>query len=177
MDTGGPWNSPSRPPWMVPAIVAGAVLLLLLLIGGVLAARGRGKASPTVGRSATPTNRIVVAGTPGTPSTRIGGALPTTIGLPGAGAVAPTVPAAGGLPTVAPPAAGAAKAFVVSGTQGDGLILRTAPGGSQITVLPDGTRLEQVGPDKDVNGVNWRNVRAPDGTEGWVAAEFTTAAP
>lgn len=175
METGGPWNSPNRPPWMIPAIVAGALLLLLLLIGGVLAARGRGSSTPTVARAATPTNRIIVAGTPSSPTTRVGGALPT-VGVPGGSSVA-TAPVGGGMSTAAPPATGAAKAFVVSNTQGEGLILRSTPGGAEITVLPEGTRLEQIGPDQDANGMTWRNVRAPDGTEGWVAAQFTTAAP
>lgn len=174
MDTGGPWNSPNRPPWMIPAIIAGAVLLLLLLIGGVLAARGRGSSTPTTARSATPTNRIIVAGTPSSSPTRVGGGLPT-IGIPGGGAAA-TAPAGGGAPTAAP-GVGTTKGFVVSGTQGEGLILRATPGGSEISVLPEGTRVDQIGPDQDANGMTWHNVRAPDGAEGWVAAQFTTPAP
>ena len=43
-------------------------------------------------------------------------------------------------------------------------------------VLPDGTQLDQIGPDQNVNGVTWHHVRAPSGSEGWVSAQYTTEA-
>lgn len=171
MDTGGPWNSASRPQWLLPALIGGGVLLLLLLVVGALAMRGRSSPTPTLGRAASPTTRIILAGTP---SVVIGGGTRITT-TPPVGGVAPTVPpvGGGGIAGTTPTAAGM-KVFVVSGTGGEGLILRDNPGGNQLTVLPDGTRLEQVGPDKDVNGVTWHNVKAPDGQTGWVAAQYTT---
>jgi hypothetical protein len=66
--------------------------------------------------------------------------------------------------------------FVVIGTEGEGLKLRRAPGGEQLGTYREFTRLEQIGPDRDVDGTLWRNVRAPGDAEGWVAAEYTVLA-
>ena len=66
--------------------------------------------------------------------------------------------------------------FVVIGTEREGLKLRRTPGGEQLGTYREFTRLEQIGPDQDVNGMLWRNVRAPGGPEGWVAAEYTVLA-
>jgi hypothetical protein len=86
-----------------------------------------------------------------------------------------------GQPTVTlpPPTAVQPSFFVVTGTSGQGLFLRPQPSveGDPLTTLPDGTRLEQIG--EDVTGPDrvWRQVRAPDGQEGYVAVDFLTPAP
>lgn len=62
---------------------------------------------------------------------------------------------------------------VVEGTFGNGLTLRSEPGGEQISILAEAdlvTILDQ-GPTS-ANGIEWRQVRSLFGDEGWVAAEF-----
>ena len=164
VETGGPWYGDDRRRWLIPAAIGGGVLLLVLLLVGALALRGRGgDPTPTTGaRAASPATTRAIIGTVGTPGGVAGSPAPRP-------ATTPTVGAA------TSPTAGGARVYVVANTGGDGLNLRRTPGpdGEVITRLPDGTRLESVGPDRTVNGVVWRNVRAPDGSEGWVAAEFT----
>lgn len=177
METGGAWNDDDRRRWLIPALVGAGVLLLALILVGVLIARARGNsATPTVTRVAGSPTRPPLIGSP-TTGGGAGGTVAATrpaSGAPtpgtGTGAVATVAPGAGA--ATAPPASGA-KVFTVSGTGGDGVVLRAAPGGDQLSVLPEGTRIEQIGADREVNGVNWRNVRAPDGAEGWVAAQYT----
>ena len=57
--------------------------------------------------------------------------------------------------------------------------LANHPSGSaeRLKLIPDGTELEIVGDDQEVDGITWRNVKDPeDGATGWVAAEFVEAA-
>jgi membrane protease YdiL (CAAX protease family)/CheY-like chemotaxis protein len=88
-------------------------------------------------------------------------------------------------PTSAPPASSAAgqqpangsgQIVVVRGTGGSGARLRSQPGnnGPIITVVPEYTPLVVIGPDRQVDGIVWRSVRAPNGLEGWIAASFVT---
>ncbi|NJK79488.1 MAG: SH3 domain-containing protein [Chloroflexaceae bacterium] len=43
--------------------------------------------------------------------------------------------------------------------------------------LSDGTVVEQIAEDSIGPNYAWRNVRAPDGAEGWVAVDFLQPAP
>ncbi len=64
---------------------------------------------------------------------------------------------------------------VIEGTFGNGLTLRSEPGGEQVSILAEGdlvTILDQ-GPT-NANGIEWRQVRSLFGDEGWVAGEFLT---
>ncbi len=81
--------------------------------------------------------------------------------------------------TVAPTAPPLPQLFTVTGTGIEGLFLRPAPStdGQPIATLPDGTRVERIGEDTSAAGRTWRKVRAPDGQEGWVSADYLTAAP
>ena len=74
----------------------------------------------------------------------------------------------------APPAQG--QAVVVRGTGGSGARLRAQPGngGQILTVVPENSPLLVIGADRTVDGLVWRNVRAPNGNEGWIAANFVT---
>jgi hypothetical protein len=168
VERGGPWYGDDRRRWLIPAAIGGGVLLLVLLLVGALALRGRNNnPTPTTGaRAASPAATRAIVGTVGTP----GGAAGTSAATRPA-----TTPAPGPGGATSPTTAGGARAYVVANTGGDGLNLRRTPGpdGEVITRLTDGTRLETVGADRTVNGVLWRNVRTPDGDEGWVAAEFT----
>jgi hypothetical protein len=71
------------------------------------------------------------------------------------------------------------KFFTVVGTGAFGLNLRTDHNSEAgiINFYNDGTRLERIGEDFKGPDRVWRKVRAPDGQEGWVAAEFLTPAP
>jgi hypothetical protein len=177
MDTGG-FGGDDRQRYLIPAAIGGAALLLVLLLVGIGAfIRGRTGGSAT----ATPTHtatRVILGG--GTPSTTIGGgitgistraATPSTTGLPGGVTGQPTA-------TPTQPAA-SNQVWVVSGTNGDGLTLRRTASttGEAITVYPEGERLQQIGPDQQGDGMTWHNVRGPDGNEGFVSADYTTAAP
>jgi hypothetical protein len=67
--------------------------------------------------------------------------------------------------------------LVVANTGGDGIWIRKTPGtGDKLKAWPDGTAMVVVGPDQSVDGAAWKNVRDPDGTVGWVAAAYLTAA-
>jgi hypothetical protein len=163
--------------YLVPGLIAlGALVLLGACIGigaRVLASRNNQPTATTAaGTSPTRTGAvIVVTRSP----TLAGGPVPTLGGNPSPPA---TVPVSTGPPPAPPtPTTAPARAFVVSGTDGDGVRLRASPGGDQLGSYAEGTTLEQIGPDQAVNGVTWRNVRGPDGLEGWVAAEFTAPAP
>lgn len=145
---------------MIPTLI-GAVLTLLLL-GGLITLIARatrpGGGAPTQA-VALPTGTVIVRTT-----------VANTTGRPGPTRTAGTGPPP---PVVTPSPVATERFFVVANTGGDGVVLRRTPGGQQLDVYQDGTRLEQIGPDREVQGVTWRNVRAPDGTEGWVSAEFT----
>ncbi len=62
---------------------------------------------------------------------------------------------------------------VVEGTFGNGLTLRDAPGGEQVSILAEAdlvTIIDQT--PTEANGIVWRQVRSLFGDEGWVAEQF-----
>ncbi len=62
---------------------------------------------------------------------------------------------------------------VVTGTDGDGALLRSEPGGPGIIRgWHDGSVLTVVGADRVANGITWKNVRDEDGSVGWMAAQY-----
>ena len=64
---------------------------------------------------------------------------------------------------------------IIDGTGGNGLTLRTVPGGDEVTILPDGSTLIVLDDTPtESGGINWRNVRIIGGDEGWVAEDFLT---
>jgi polysaccharide biosynthesis protein PslG len=80
--------------------------------------------------------------------------------------------------SAAPPPPAASERLRVAGTDGTGVNLRTAPSlsASRIKTVPEGATLIALGSPRDSEGRSWRNVREPDGSEGWVAAEYVTPA-
>lgn len=167
------------------ALVVLAPLLALLL--------GRGFAIPN-GRTSdvTPTSLPVVAGegpgAPPIPLTRTASAIRATGSTPETGAVspsrtsvqpvaAPLIVATSGPTRTAVVTATTGLRFIVAGTNGEGVVLRRAPAGERIDVYREGIRLEELGPDREMDGVVWRHVRASDGVEGWVAAQYTAPVP
>lgn len=190
-DTGGPGmrrrlGDLGGRPWLVPALAGLAGLVLVLLLAGIVAlilANRGGEGDAAAGATVTPSGTaIVIAGSASATGTTRAAGTTGAAGTTAPGAAGTRTTTATGAQTTAaapPPASGANKVFVVSGTNNEGVRLRGAPGtsGNQIAVLPEGARLEQIGPDREVGGVTWRNVRTPEGQEGWVAAEFTSEAP
>jgi hypothetical protein len=70
------------------------------------------------------------------------------------------------------------KTFVVANTGGDGVFLRRTPQyGDKMAAWPDDTPLEEIGPERNVNGTLWRHVRAPDDTEGYVPSQYVEEVP
>ena len=55
--------------------------------------------------------------------------------------------------------------------------MRAQPGnaGQIITVLPENTPMLVIGADRTADGMVWRNVRAPNGRDGWMAAQFVAS--
>jgi SH3-like domain-containing protein len=63
--------------------------------------------------------------------------------------------------------------LLVGGTGGDGVYLRRSPGdGERIKAWPDGAKMTVIGVDRIVGGKTWKNVRDPDGNEGWVLGDY-----
>jgi hypothetical protein len=62
---------------------------------------------------------------------------------------------------------------IVEGTAGSGLTLRDAPGGADVSILPDGSILTLLEDEpEEANGFTWRKVRTVAQEEGWVVEEF-----
>lgn len=140
--------------------LAGIALLLVVLLITVLAFSRNGQREAGLGFGSEPTAPAFDSGI----GSDTGGIAPL-----------PTVTAEPPPPTV--PVVG--QAFVVSGTGTEGLFLRPEPNTNNqpITTLPEATRVEQIGEDFVGPDRVWRNVRAPDGQEGWVAVDFLAPSP
>ena len=66
----------------------------------------------------------------------------------------------------------------VGNTGGIGVFLRRTPqAADRLKAYPDNTRLVVIGPDVGAEGRTWRHVRAPDGVEGYVPAQYTSGQP
>ena len=105
---------------------------------------------------------------------------PVVVAVAAAAPAEPT-PAPAATSTPPPPTAPPTRepdALVVVNTGALGLSVRPAPGSpDRLTSVADGARLAPTGEEQQAGGRAWRKVRVPDGREGWVAAEFTRAAP
>lgn len=73
-----------------------------------------------------------------------------------------------------PEAAGEAKKVKVKESDGTGANLRDKPGqtGTVVKTIPEGTVLEVIGEDKQMDGKAWKNVKDEEGTTGWMASEL-----
>lgn len=104
----------------------------------------------------------------------VSAAAPPLVALPIA--IAPT--AAPAPPPSAPPTptVGTQRVFVVANTGGEGVYLRRSPRlADRLAAWPERTRLVEIGPETTADGVTWRHVRAPDGSAGFVPAQYTAA--
>jgi hypothetical protein len=77
-------------------------------------------------------------------------------------------------PTAARSATDAGTLLRVANTDGQGVRLRAEPSrqARSITLVPDGTPVEAVGPAEQHGGLAWQPVRIGDGRRGWMAADF-----
>jgi hypothetical protein len=131
--------------------LVGSMIVLPVIVGVVFV--GMLVMSVARGRSTAPTPAL----TPAAVATAVPTPVPTS-GIPAALSQPP-----------------ASTTLMVSNVGTDGLSLRKAPGSPvRIKVWPEGTNLVDLGQQADQGGKKWRQVRAPDGTVGWVAAEFLT---
>jgi hypothetical protein len=135
----------------------------------------RSLATPTLTATALPSS---------TPTSSAGTSTPTpppdagTAGTPtpGPSTLEPVEPTPPSVPS--PPSSGQAgqagpERVEVVGTGTQGANLRAQPGlrGSVLRSVPGGSQLSVVGEDQDADGLTWRNVQAEDGTTGWLAVE------
>jgi hypothetical protein len=110
----------------------------------------------------------------------LGGMLAPTSAPPLVLLEAPPSPTAAPAPSpvakpMASPAPAVARHGRIVGAGQEAVNLRAEPGarGARLKGLGDGTVLELLGHEVEMNGRTWRDVRDPtDGAEGWVAAEF-----
>jgi hypothetical protein len=91
-------------------------------------------------------------------------------------------PPAPDTPSNAPPAVvnePSLPVFMVVGTAGQGLRLRAMPDSNSalLATVPDNSRVQQIGADVTGSGYVWRNVRTPEGVEGWVAIDWLQPVP
>ncbi|MBI3966107.1 MAG: zinc ribbon domain-containing protein [Chloroflexi bacterium] len=85
----------------------------------------------------------------------------------------PTIePTTAPTPPPAPPPV-TPRFVAVANTGGDGVYLRRSPNlGDRIRVYPEGARLQDLGETTNANNVEWRKVKATDGTEGWIPVQY-----
>lgn len=117
---------------------------------------------------------------------------PTVTAIPGptpGAAVSPSPAQAAASPSPSPAAAATAaptesapatpsNVVYVGNTDGEGVYLRKTPNmEDRLQAYPDGTRLTIIGDDVEGDGQTWKHVRAPDGSEGYVPAQYTTSSP
>ena len=137
--------------WRVLLAAVALVAVTVWLIW--LTSRPQGATSPF----ARPTEDLVASG----------GTLPLQPSVtPRPTGVAPTAVTGAG-------SAGGAQ-FRVFNTEGQGLFLRQDHSGDSqvLKTLPDGTIVTVVGQDFSGPDRVWKNVREPDGSTGWVAADY-----
>ncbi|MAG36926.1 MAG: hypothetical protein CL878_11885 [Dehalococcoidia bacterium] len=167
----------------------GRIILIVLILAVVIAAAvlGSGAVDP-VALFATPTETPTLTPVPTasppppsvtaitapspSPTTVPVVSLPTVIVTPLSAATATATPTPAPSPTVTP-------AFVqVANTGGDGVFMRLTPNlADRLKAWDDGTIFTVIGPDVESDGIIWRHVRAPDGSEGYMPVQYVPPLP
>lgn len=63
--------------------------------------------------------------------------------------------------------------FIVANTDGDGVYIRRSPDlADRIKAWPDNTEMVEIASTVQIGGLTWRNVRDPDGNEGFVPDQY-----
>lgn len=101
--------------------------------------------------------------------------LPADVG-PGGPAFAP--PGQARTEAGAPATTGSGQPMRIANTDGAGARLRSAPSrqADSVGILPDGAVVKVIGPERQTDDETWQQVRADDGTEGWVASDLLAPA-
>jgi hypothetical protein len=87
--------------------------------------------------------------------------------------VAPPSPASAPKPTATPEPAKADTVWV-GNTDGQGVYVRKTPQmPDRVRAYPDGTPLTVIGDDVDNDGQQWKQIKTPDGLEGYVPSIYT----
>jgi hypothetical protein len=155
------------------AAVVGACLLVLVGVGTLSTAFRGTAADPSVALR-TPTPQLVntIVESPVVNQADSAKIAPTLLTSTPAPAAEPPQPP----PAPAVNESPAQPALLVKGTEGSGLVLRRAPGGDRVASASEGEVVVDLGEQKQAVGRAWQKIRAPDGTEGWAAAEFLVPA-
>jgi hypothetical protein len=157
-------GDPGVTPIAVPVVIV-ALLLMLVLGVRVLGSRGSSptatatlsaQASATAGGVVAPTSGVGSAATPGN------GVTPTTAPKP-TRAPQPTTTQVVIVPQV-----------TIANTDNEGAFMFATPAGEKMDVaIPEGTRVDDIGPDEqDSYGVTWKHIRFGDAV-GWVPKQYT----
>ena len=171
-----PWEDPDKkprpqarrrvtlPPWALLAILVGVIILLCVGLVMIVQAIRRG------GEEETPVPTFT--------STAMLAATDTAVPAGSTATIPPT--ATMDLPISTPESTPSGEIIepgvtvVVEGTQGAGLRLRASATteGRLVTAVREGTALTVVDGPEEADGYVWWKVRAPDGKEGWGAANW-----
>ncbi len=132
-------------------------------------------AAPTV----PPTAVVTVVSSFPTSTPVSSSAVATAVARAKAAATGTALARAGAAPTTTPATpVTTADVIYVGNTGGIGVFLRRTPqAADRLKAYPDNTRLAVIGPDVGAEGRIWRHVRAPDGVEGYVPAQYTSGQP
>ncbi|MAG37472.1 MAG: hypothetical protein CL878_14650 [Dehalococcoidia bacterium] len=143
------------------AVFVGVLCTLLLACDIELAPA---RLAPT-SEAPAPTVQVEVPPTP-IPPTNTPTVPPTAVPQP---TDTPAPPSPSATPSATTPAV-----LYVGNTEGDGVYLRRSPQlADRLKAWPDGTALLVIEADVEGEGGRWRRVRLPDGTEGYVPAQYT----
>ena len=147
-----------RSQWIALGLAAAAAVALtagLVFVILTLTRPGEPRAAPT------PTAPVLLASPTARPASDIFATSTPTVGL------APPTP-------TFPPTR---ERVQVANTQGEGVNMRREPSASaeRIRIIPEGSILDVVGPDRDAEGRQWRYVRDLDGEMGWIQSSFLVA--
>ncbi len=152
---------------------------MILLLAGLFTGSGCQSSPPELPRPATsPTELpapapLAAPPPPPSPSAAISAdVLPSPI--------RPVAPESPTLVAAGPAASNEAGRARVANSEGQGANLRAEPSANaaRVKTVPEGSELEVTGPDRDVDGRTWRQVRDPsDGAVGWIVGELLASAP
>jgi hypothetical protein len=171
-----PWEDPDKkprpqarrrvtlPPWALLAILVGVIILLCVGLVMLVQAIRRDGGEETPVPTATATSAMIATNTalPAdttptiTPTNTVALPITTPEGTPSGAIIEPGV------------------TVVVQGTQGAGLRLRSEPTTESgiVTAVREGLQLTVIDGPEEADGFVWWKVRAPDGKEGWGAANW-----
>jgi hypothetical protein len=110
---------------------------------------------------------------------RSGGEIPITPrAIPSASPTDEPVPTRTPRPVATATFTPAPVALYIANTQGQGAILRAAPGnGERVTGLAEGSKVAPQGEEQELGGRRWLRVQDATGHTGWVAAELLVPTP